>query len=658
MPKDTSIDENANKVDIVDKVITRITALIFTTLVIVFAFREIYSPDIGFHLRAGEWIIQNLKVPAQDTFTYTSSAHDYVDMHWLYQVVIAAINKISGDFGLVASHAFLLVLSFFILYLRSDRKQKINKASNWHFIFFLAITSASVLFEPRPHILSWLIFTLMLLILEEYDRGRGKFLFLLPLLMLIWTNTHTLFILGWIVLGCYLVGIAFRDRKIWTPLTKYAILSIIVSFLNPYFSKGVALPFVQFQLLQPHNVFKDAIAELTSPINLDSYFFNSRFVFLQPLMWFHAFLILSVISFIRRLKQIQLHDFLIYGLFLYLAVSSVRNIGFFVLAVLPATIEGLQPKLIASEDETNKKRGIRRILHLMGERRGQSILDITTIGVTLVLILAIVTDVYYINYRSHDRFGYRFNEHVLPVRAAKFLTDNNLDGKVLNHFNFGGYLIYALPQKIFIDGRTEVMGEEFFYKYSILWNQVDKSPILQKYDPDIIIFPHQNDFLWIHYLRKDSLWRLVYVDELAVVYLKTGYADDIPHFNSSKSLAGYGEIDDAQTDEILKKDYPSGLPLVSFTKQYFPLTELGLSTFYYYNDQFDEAIHVGINGLLRTTVACPEMYYNLGHYFFEKRDFERSIYCYERFLKTNNDELARHRSKMIRSGRIQVWEDK
>jgi hypothetical protein len=417
--------------------------------------------------------------------------------------------------------------------------------------------------------------------------------------------------------------------------------------------KGVLLPLQQFQLLQNHNVFKNAISELVSPLSTDSYFMNGRFVLIQPLIWFHLFLIVTVFSFVRRLRTIELQEFLIFGFFLYLAATAVRNIGFFIFAITPATLVGLQSVFSLRSELTAENNFIKRIIEKINSIGFQTFTNIAIIIISSVLILSVITNVYYINYRSNDRFGYRFNNQMLPVKAAKFLLDNHLDGKILNHFNFGGFLIYSLPQKIFIDGRTEVIGEAMFYQYSILWNQIDKKPIIDKYNPEIIIFPHQNEFLWVHYLRSDTMWRLTYADELAAVYLRKGYADNILALKStadSEALTG--------VDKILKAPYPQGLPLLLFKQHYFPLTELGLSTFYYYNDWFGDAVKIGLEGLNKSTVACPEMYYNLGHYYFELKDFAQSAYCYERFLKTNSDGLASERLKMIRSGKIQIWNEK
>ena len=618
----------------------KVTLAILGILITVFAFREIYSPDIGFHLKAGKWILQNLKFPDKDVFTYTVTAHDYIDMHWLYQIFVAVVNKWSGEFGLVASNAVLIIASFVLVVARLKIKSDLDELSFWQLFLFFAVTSVAVLFETRPHVFSWIYFNIILLILENYSAGRKNMLAFLPLTMLLWVNTHSLFILGWLAIGCYTVGLIWRDRIVWTPLMKYALLSFAVCFLNPYFIHGVAFPFRQFQLLHGANVFKSAIAELTFPLSLDSYFFNGRFIFIQPLLWFHIFLILSIIIFIKRMKRIQLHELLIFLFFGYLACTAVRNIGFFIFAVFPVTLYNMQSGANAGENGTRSR------WHSL---QTQLLLNTGISIIAVILTVSIFTGAYYNNYRSNERFGYRFNNLMVPVQAARYLQDNHLSGKMLNHFNFGGFLMYMLPQPVSIDGRNEVIGEEFYYAYSILWNAVDKKPMIDKYQPDIIIFPHQNDFCWVHYFKSDTAWRLVYFDELAAIYLRKGYADTVATFTYRERMHEYPQIDTSLIDSILHRPYPVGNSAFSLKQQYFPQREMGLSTFCYYDDKYAEAIRIGLSGLLKSTVSCPEIYYDLGHYFFENNEFERSAYCYQRYLENNSDALARERLRMIRA---------
>jgi len=212
---------------------------------------------------------------------------------------------------------------------------------------------------------------------------------------------------------------------------------------------------------------------------------------------------------------------------------------------------------------------------------------------------AIVTNAYYLNDRSNNRFGFRYNEHSQPTEAAEFLRRNKLEGRILNQFTLGGFLIGAIPQRVFIDGRNEVMGDRLFAEYSILWGGIDKKPLLDKYNPEIVIIPHQTEFLWVHYMRKDTLWRLVHFDELAAIYLKKGYADSVASIDASDRPRGYQQLQGSRIDSVLRRSDAPAISLLSYRERYFPQKEVGLSTFCYYDDAFEAGIQYGLNALLR-----------------------------------------------------------
>jgi hypothetical protein len=54
---------------------------------------------------------------------------------------------------------------------------------------------------------------------------------------------------------------------------------------------------------------------------------------------------------------------------------------------------------------------------------------------------------------------------------------------------------------------------------------------------------------------------------------------------------------------------------------------------------------------LSSNEEWPELYYNLGHIFFEMKDFKRALYCYQRYLETKKDSLAYERVALIQSGK-------
>ena len=67
-----------------------------------------------------------------------------------------------------------------------------------------ALALMAMRFDPRPEIFSLVYLACFLAVLVRVDR-RPKLAWSLPLIQVLWVNTHGLFVLGPIVLGCYLV---------------------------------------------------------------------------------------------------------------------------------------------------------------------------------------------------------------------------------------------------------------------------------------------------------------------------------------------------------------------------------------------------------------------------------------------------------------------
>src|SRR5579883_1882352 len=69
-------------------------------LLFLFAFRQNVDLDMGFHLRTGQWILQNHAVPQKDTFSFTSNQNDYPDPHWFYEVICYGLYQAFGYPGI------------------------------------------------------------------------------------------------------------------------------------------------------------------------------------------------------------------------------------------------------------------------------------------------------------------------------------------------------------------------------------------------------------------------------------------------------------------------------------------------------------------------------------------------------------------------------
>jgi hypothetical protein len=108
-----------------------------------------------------------------------------------------------------------------------------------------------------------------------------------------------------------------------------------------------------------------------------------------------------------------------------------------------------------------------------------------------------------------------------PVKAVEFLKQSGLSGNMVNEFVFGGYLIWAAPErKVSMDGRGDV------YEAAGVLGEFGKWALLEA-DP--------NEFLHTHHVRICFLsrhapmarvlpllpgWTQVYSDNLAVIFAR------------------------------------------------------------------------------------------------------------------------------------------
>jgi hypothetical protein len=107
-----------------------------------------------------------------------------------------------------------------------------------------------------------------------------------------------------------------------------------------------------------------------------------------------------------------------------------------------------------------------------------------------------------------------------PVAAARFVEEHKLSGPLYNHFNWGGYLIWRLPQlPVSMDGRTNLYGAERIGHTLALWN----GKLGWATDPELsaagVVIGSVNLPLCT-LLRGDERFELVYEDAVAAVFRK------------------------------------------------------------------------------------------------------------------------------------------
>jgi len=116
--------------------------------------------------------------------------------------------------------------------------------------------------------------------------------------------------------------------------------------------------------------------------------------------------------------------------------------------------------------------------------------------------------------------------HIL--RAAAFSREAGLQPRPYNDLTTGGYLTWdaAVEGGVFIDGRLEVYDTEFFTQYvSAFSNARSRRQQLETYEiQTVLLFHHwSNRHGMIRLLVHDPGWTLVYLDDVAVIFVRNSF---------------------------------------------------------------------------------------------------------------------------------------
>jgi tetratricopeptide (TPR) repeat protein len=215
--------------------------------------QELGDTDIWWHLKAGQWIWTQGKVPTHDPFTFTSAERPWIDLHWLFQLMLAAAFAAGGVRGMIfmASGAFAAVLLMSVS--ARDRRWPC-----WLVVacWLPALAAMSQRSAPRPELFSLLGISLYLAVLRRADESP-EVAWSLPIIQVLWVNSHGLFVLGPIVLIAYLAGPLSGSMwrlatgssrrqagtwRWWGHIGGATVMVGVACLLNPYGLRGALFP--------------------------------------------------------------------------------------------------------------------------------------------------------------------------------------------------------------------------------------------------------------------------------------------------------------------------------------------------------------------------------------------------------------------------------
>ena len=214
---------------------------------------EMGNGDIWWHLRTGQLIWERGEVPRHDWYTYTNPEAEWIDLHWGFQLAAAGLWELGGTAALIVAKSAVGVATIGVCLLIGRRNEP-----KWQTV---GIWLAPVLvfagrYFVRPEILSLLLLSLTLAVLF-HSKDRPRLLWFLPLIQLVWVNVQGLFVLQYVVLGCFLLDALIRYRfespaapvssrcgLSWRRWAGVLVATFVASLMNPYGLKGATFPLV------------------------------------------------------------------------------------------------------------------------------------------------------------------------------------------------------------------------------------------------------------------------------------------------------------------------------------------------------------------------------------------------------------------------------
>ena len=452
-----------------------ITDLIF--IILLFAMssgalapRLLGDASIGWHIRNGEQMLRTHSITRTDPFSVTMSGQTWYAWEWLYDVKIAGIHHWMGLNGVVFFTAVIIALTFALtLRLCLQRGADLPITA---LLLALSLGVSMIHLFARPHVLSWLFTVIWFQILdssESIDDAAGRRrLWYLPALMLLWVNVHGGFVLGFALLGLYLLSAAIRHYRCpneeerrrlaqrLRALGMVTVVSLVASFINPY---GYKLHLHVYRYLTSRWLMNH-IDEFLSP--------NFHGVAQQC---FVAILLITMVALAAARSKPSLSRVFVLLLATYSGLYAARSLPvsslLLTLIVAPLWTQAL------TEARKNSNLSLRLRAFVSRWQAFTARMGKVEVGFRghiwplAAILFGLLICTHQGKLLATQSMNAHFDPKHLPVQATDAIVERGLREPIFAPDSWGGYLIYRLypRNKVFVDDRHDFYGVDFLRDY-------------------------------------------------------------------------------------------------------------------------------------------------------------------------------------------------
>lgn len=482
--------------------------IFFVVIILIFlaAARTAIDADMWWHLRAGQESVTQGFPLVIDKLSFTHANQPWTNHSWLSQVIFFLVYQLAGFTGLGALVAFCAAASMGLLFFQMPGKP-IFRA----FILVLGTLVAAVAWSPRPQMISWVLLAGLSLILFLYRSKEIDFLWWLPVLFLLWSNLHGGYTFGLILLGVTIAGeVLNKLLKIdlympltWREIGRIILIAIICGLAVVINPNGIKMWLIPFETLDSSVKF---ISEWASP--------DFHELYQQPLLWL---LLATIAAFGLSGRRADAAELLSVIVFSGMALSSRRFYGPFALIATPILARyfwyAWRFYRHGNESDLFSNIGLQgRFIPLW-----KKVINLSLVG---LLFLVGCIKAYLVN---HPVFIDQTVQQSLPAGAVNWIREYQPKGQMLNEYNWGGYLSWALQEHpVFIDGRADLYGDLGINEWmAVVEGGEFSQAILDGYGIGFVLLEPQKPLVKV---LDGKGWNKVFVDQISVVLVRPGSA--------------------------------------------------------------------------------------------------------------------------------------
>jgi hypothetical protein len=401
----------------------------------------VVDPDIGWHLRAGQWIFENDAVPTTDPFSLYGQGKPWVAYSWLFEIIVYGLVK---TFGLAGLFVYTVSLSIAIttVLLLLIRKIEKNPVVAICLTFLAILAMGPVLQTPRPWLLTILLFIIELdVLITARQTGNYRNLLALPLLFAFWANLHIQFIYGLFVLGIFLIE-PLIEEVLRPPFT----FNNIKSAFN-YRHWLILLACLFATLATPYHIhLYSAVFDIVNQTGAYRYVSELQAMSFRDITnWLVLGLTIWAVYLLGQKKEARPFIVLLLLTGIFLSFRSQRDVWFIVLSAII---------IVATSRPSPSAESRFKI------RKAHMFVALTMLSLVLLM-------------KKHSLSDVELTETVAkkyPAKALQIIKTQGYLGPLYNHFDWGGYLIRNLPElPVSIDGRGNLHGDERIEKSIKTW---------------------------------------------------------------------------------------------------------------------------------------------------------------------------------------------